>query len=154
MFFFFPTDIPPSVPPSIHPCISKVLGAFIIVVLMHAPRLQGYFQPLFPLLCTLSPPLLLYFGGDLYTAAFCKGQLRAGLAVFSPMPTLLLLMLAVPTRGSEAAQCEPWRGHKNRLRPKCNFSFKRHAWNPFMSNIFVVVVEEEVHFCFLFFIFV
>ena len=44
------------------------------------------------------------------------------------MPGLLfelLVVLAVPTRGSEAAQCEPWQGHKSAA-----------CTNPFMAEIF------------------
>lgn len=49
-------------------------------------------------------------------------------------------MLAVPTRGSEAAQCKPWRDHKNR-RAKVQLLLQES--NPFMSKIFVVVVEKN-----------
>lgn len=119
MFFFFPTDIPPSVP-SVHPCISKSgfrsfhhCGADAC-----RPRLLGYFQPLFPLLCTLYLPLLLFSALVLCwrrSLPFVKGWV----GWFSPpcqrCSLELLLMLAVPTRGNEAAQCEPWRGRKNRL---------------------------------------
>lgn len=47
------------------------------------------------------------------------------------MPALLfelLVVLAVPTRGSEAAQCEPWRGHKSAA---CT-----RKTNPFKYEIF------------------
>lgn len=49
-------------------------------------------------------------------------------------------MLVVPTRGSEAAQCEQWQGHKNRL---AKVQLLLQETNPFMSKVFVVVVQEE-----------
>lgn len=45
-------------------------------------------------------------------------------------------MLAVPTRGSEAAQCEPWQRHKKK-------QLLVQERNPFMSKVFVVVVVIE-----------
>lgn len=77
-------SLPLFIHPSIHASASLVLGPFIIVVLMHAdPDCYSYFQPPLPLACTpTSSPLPFCFGGDLCTAAFSEGQLRAGLAVF------------------------------------------------------------------------
>lgn len=79
----------PSLSSSIHPCISK--SGFRSFHYCGAdacrPRLLGYFQPLFPFLCTLFPPhlfsaLVLFWRRSLGCRLFCKGQLRAGLAGF------------------------------------------------------------------------
>lgn len=106
-----------SIHPSIHASASLVLGpSSLWCWCMQTPTARAIFS--LPLPCTPTfSPLPFYFGGDLCTAAFCKGQLRAGLAVSPPNCQHLLLELVlvpvVPTKGSEAAQCEPWWGHKN-----------------------------------------
>lgn len=96
---------------------------FIIVVLMHAdPNLESIFRLFLPSFFGL----VLFWRRSLHCCLLLRAAEGWALLVFPSMPALLLellLMLAVLTRGSEAAQC--CYGETIKIdSPKCCFYFK------------------------------